>query len=135
MCDPDYKVQFAKHWKEIDKIKSYDSYDPFTIFLDNFLTDRGFNNDVNQRKSFYYDSVNNNLDNYIYIIKIVYFVLLAVFVIKNIIINNKYNDNKLWAMVFVIAIYPFTTTYMETLYNYIIGYISNVIPQNVYDTL
>jgi len=133
MCDSDKICIFEKHVGDIKLIKSMNVYS--NSLFDNFLTDNAINNDINQRKSFYYDSVNNNLDNYIYIIKIVYFVLLAVFVIKNIIINNKYNDNKLWAMVFVIAIYPFTTTYMETLYNYIIGYISNVIPQNVYDTL
>jgi len=124
---------FKKNIETIEKLKSNNPY--YDSLFDNFLTDNAINNDVNQRKSFYYDSVNNKLDNYIYIIKIVYFILLAVFVIKTMIINKKYNDDKLWAMVFIITVYPFTTTYMETLYNYIIGNISNVIPQNVYDTL
>jgi len=124
---------FKKNIETIEKLKSNNPY--YDSLFDNFLTDNAINNDVNQRKSFYYDSVNNKLDNYIYIIKIVYFILLAVFVIKTMIINKKYNDDKLWAMVFIITVYPFTTTYTETLYNYMIGNISNVIPQNVYDTL
>jgi hypothetical protein len=133
MCDSDKICIFEKHVGDIKLIKSMNVYS--NSLFDNFLTDNAINNDINQRKSFYYDSVNNNLDNYIYIIKIIYFILLAVFVIKTMIINKKYNDDKLWAMVFIITVYPFTTTYMETLYNYIIGNISNVIPQNVYDTL
>lgn len=124
---------FKKNIENIEKLKSNNPY--YASIFDNFLTDNAINNDVNQRKSFYYDSVNNKLNNFIYIIKIVYFILLAAFVIKTMIINKKYNDVKLWAMVFIITVYPFTTTYMETLYNYIIGNISNVIPQNVYDTL
>ena len=124
---------FKKNIETIEELKSNNPY--HDSLFDNFLTDNAINNDVNQRKSFYYDSVNNKLDNYIYIIKIVYFILLAVFVIKTMIINKKYNDDKLWAMVFIITVYPFTTTYTETLYNYMIGNISNVIPQNVYDTL
>jgi len=122
-----------KNIDDIEKLKSINPY--YESLFDNFLTDNAINNNVNQRKSFYYDSVNNKLNNFIYIIKIVYFILLAAFVIKTMIINKKYNDDKLWAMVFIITVYPFTTTYMETLYNYIIGNISNVIPQNVYDTL
>jgi uncharacterized membrane protein YhaH (DUF805 family) len=133
MCDSDKICIFEKHVGDIKLIKSMNVYS--NSLFDNFLTDNAINNDINQRKSFYYDSVNNNLDNYIYIIKIVYFILLAVFVIKTMIINKKYNDDKLWAMVFIITVYPFTTTYTETLYNYMIGNISNVIPQNVYDTL
>jgi len=133
MCDSDKICIFEKHVGDIKLIKSMNVYS--NSLFDNFLTDNAINNDINQRKSFYYDSVNNNLDNYIYIIKIIYFILLAVFVIKTMIINKKYNDDKLWAMVFIITVYPFTTTYTETLYNYMIGNISNVIPQNVYDTL
>ena len=131
--DCDEKCIFKKNIDDIEKLKSNNPY--YESLFDNFLTDNSINNDVNQRKSFYYDSVNNKLNNFIYIIKIVYFILLAAFVIKTMIINKKYNDDKLWAMVFIITVYPFTTTYMETLYNYIIGNISNVIPQNVYDTL
>jgi len=131
--DCDEKCLFKKNIETIEELKSNNPY--YDSLFDNFLTDNAINNDVNQRKSFYYDSVNNKLDNYIYIIKIVYFILLAVFVIKTMIINKKYNDDKLWAMVFIITVYPFTTTYTETLYNYMIGNISNVIPQNVYDTL
>ena len=131
--DCDEKCIFKKNIDDIEKLKSINPY--YESLFDNFLTDNSINNDVNQRKSFYYDSVNNKLNNFIYIIKIVYFILLAAFVIKTMIINKKYNDDKLWAMVFIITVYPFTTTYMETLYNYIIGNISNVIPQNVYDTL
>ena len=131
--DCDEKCIFKKNIDDIEKLKSNNPY--YESLFDNFLTDNSINNDVNQRKSFYYDSVNNKLNNFIYIIKIVYFILLAAFVIKTMIINKKYNDDKLWAMVFIITLYPFTTTYMETLYNYIIGNISNVIPQNVYDTL
>jgi hypothetical protein len=129
----DKKSIFEKHVEDINDLKSNNIYSE--SLFDNLLTDNAINNDVNQRKSFYYSSVNNNLDNYIYIIKIVYFILVATFVIKTMIINKKHNDDKLWAMVFVITVYPFTTTYIETLYNYMIGYISNVIPQNVYDTL
>jgi uncharacterized protein YdcH (DUF465 family) len=131
--DCDEKCIFKKNIDDIEKLKSNNPY--YESLFDNFLTDNAINNNVNQRKSFYYDSVNNKLNNFIYIIKIVYFILLAAFVIKTMIINKKYNDDKLWAMVFIITVYPFTTTYMETLYNYIIGNISNVIPQNVYDTL
>ena len=131
--DCDEKCLFKKNIETIEELKSNNPY--YDSLFDNFLTDNAINNDVNQRKSFYYDSVNNKLNNYIYIIKIVYFILLAVFVIKTMIINKKYNDDKLWAMVFIITVYPFTTTYTETLYNYMIGNISNVIPQNVYDTL
>lgn len=131
--DCDEKCIFKKNIDDIEKLKSINPY--YESLFDNFLTDNAINNDVNQRKSFYYDSVNNNLDNYIYIIKIIYFILLAAFVIKTMIINKKYNSDKLWAMVIVITVYPFTTTYIETLYNYIMGYISNAIPQNVYDTL
>jgi len=129
----DEKCIFGNNIEDINNLKLNDPY--HDSLFGNFLTDNAINNDVNQRKSFYYDSVNNKLNNYIYIIKIVYFILLAAFVIKTMIINKKYNDDKLWAMVFIITVYPFTTTYMETLYNYIIGNISNVIPQNVYDTL
>lgn len=131
--DCDEKCIFKKNIDDIEKLKSNNPY--YESLFDNFLTDNAINNNVNQRKSFYYDSVNNKLNNFIYIIKIVYFILLAAFVIKTMIINKKYNDDKLWAMVFIITVYPFTTTYMETLYNYIIGNISNAIPQNVYDTL
>lgn len=131
--DPTNKDRFIEHVNDITTLKSNNFYSE--SLFDNFLTDNAINNDVNQRKSFYYDSVNNNLDNYIYIIKIIYFILLAAFVIKTMIINKKYNSDKLWAMVIVITVYPFTTTYIETLYNYIMGYISNAIPQNVYDTL
>ena len=131
--DETNKDRFIKHVNDITTLKSNNFYSE--SLFDNFLTDNAINNDVNQRKSFYYDSVNNNLDNYIYIIKIIYFILLAAFVIKTMIINKKYNSDKLWAMVIVITVYPFTTTYIETLYNYIMGYISNAIPQNVYDTL
>lgn len=130
---PTNKSIFIAHVDDITTLKSNNFYSK--SLFDNFLTDNAINNDVNQRKSFYYDSVNNNLDNYIYIIKIIYFILLAAFVIKTMIINKKYNSDKLWAMVIVITVYPFTTTYIETLYNYIMGYISNAIPQNVYDTL
>jgi len=133
MTNCDEKCLFKKNIDDIEKLKSNNPY--YESLFDNFLTDNSINNDVNQRKSFYYDSVNNKLNNFIYIIKIVYFILLAAFVIKTMIINKKYNDDKLWAMVFIITVYPFTTTYMETLYNYIIGNISNAIPQNVYDTL
>ena len=129
----DKECIFKKNIDDIEKLKLNNPY--YESLFDNFLTDNAINNNVNQRKSFYYDSVNNKLNNFIYIIKIVYFILLAAFVIKTMIINKKYNDNKLWAMVFIITVYPFTTTYMETLYNYIIGNISNAIPQNVYDTL
>jgi len=129
----DEKCIFGNNIEDINNLKLNDPY--HDSLFGNFLTDNAINNDVNQRKSFYYDSVNNKLNNYIYIIKIVYFILLAAFVIKTMIINKKYNDDKLWAMVFIITVYPFTTTYMETLYNYIIGNISNAIPQNVYDTL
>jgi len=125
--------KFNVHVNNIKLLKSNNPYS--TSLFDNLLTDNAINNDVNQRKSFYYDIVNNNLDNYVYIIKIVYFILLAAFVIKTMIINKKYNDDKLWAMIFVITVYPFTSTYIETLYNYTIGNISNAIPQNVYDTL
>ena len=131
--DCDKKCIFGNNIEDINNLKLNDPYND--SLFGNFLTDNAINNNVNQRKSFYYDSVNNKLNNYIYIIKIVYFILLAAFVIKTMIINKKYNDDKLWAMVFIITVYPFTTTYMETLYNYIIGNISNVIPQNVYDTL
>ena len=129
----DEKCIFGNNIEDINNLKLNDPY--HDSLFGNFLTDNAINNDVNQRKSFYYDSVNNKLNNFIYIIKIVYFILLAAFVIKTMIINKKYNDDKLWAMVFIITVYPFTTTYMETLYNYIIGNISNAIPQNVYDTL
>jgi len=129
----DHETIFKTNIENIEKLKSINPY--YESLFDNFLTDNAINNDVNQRKSFYYDSVNNKLNNYIYIIKIVYFILLAAFVIKTMIINKKYYNDKLWAMVFIITLYPFTTTYMETLYNYTIGNISNAIPQNVYDTL
>ena len=131
--DPTNKSIFMEHVDDITALKSNNFYSE--SLFDNLLTDNAINNDVNQRKSFYYDIVNNNLDNYVYIIKIVYFILLAAFVIKTMIINKKYNDDKLWAMIFVITVYPFTSTYIETLYNYTIGNISNAIPQNVYDTL
>ena len=77
---------FKKNIETIEELKSNNPY--YDSLFDNFLTDNAINNDVNQRKSFYYDSVNNKLDNYIYIIKIVYFILLAVFVIKTMIINK-----------------------------------------------
>ena len=50
--DPTNKDRFIEHVDDITTLKSNNFYSK--SLFDNFLTDNAINNDVNQRKSFYY---------------------------------------------------------------------------------
>jgi hypothetical protein len=102
----------------------------------NLLTDMvSAQGDVDKRKAYYEMQQVEQLTFYKNIFKILYFILVAVFIIKAIILKRNFKNKTLWFITIILIIFPFILGYIRTFYTNIVLFISDNLPKNVYSTI
>lgn len=125
--------QFAKNINNVKKLED-DIYDNPWInnLIDNEIVNRGNDVNINKRKTYYYNVNNDKYDNYIYLLKIFYFILVFVLIIKIVISGQKIIRKPLLMILAVILIFPFTLDYINDFYTYISKELKNIKPSTLH---
>ena len=87
--------------------------------LNNSLTDSKNNSNINKKEAEYFDLESLKYDNYIIIIKIVYYILVCAFIIKNLTTGEKYADKVFWVLAISLLIYPYILSDSQYIYTFI----------------
>ena len=126
--------RFAKNINNVKKLED-DIYDNPWInnLIDNEIVNRGIDVNINKRKKYYYNISNNKYDNYIYLLKIFYFILVFVLIIKIVISGQKIIRKPLLLVLTVIFIFPFTIDYINDFYIYTSKELKNIKPSTIHN--
>lgn len=94
-----YDTQIEKITKENNKLKGTDN--------------------VNKRMSVYYERNIEKNDKYESIIKILYWVLIVVFVLYVLVLKGKYNNKAYWIILLVFIAYPYMIKYIIKMFDFV----------------
>jgi hypothetical protein len=121
--------QFAKNIDNIEKLKTNIDDNPWIEnLINNEIVNRGNDENINKRKTYYNNINNDKYDNYIYVLKIFYFILVFVLIIKIVISGQKIIRKPLLMVLAVIFIFPFTIDYINYFYKYTKKELENIKP-------
>jgi len=87
---------------------------------------------INKRQAYYNNINNDKYDNYIYLLKILYFILVFVLIIKIVISGQKIIRKPLLIALAVIFIFPFTLDYINDFYKYTLKEVKNIKPSTLH---
>jgi|TARA_B100001769_G_C21624193_1_gene349589 hypothetical protein len=125
--------QFAKNINNVEKLKD-DIYDNPWInnLINNEIVNREVDVNINKRQAYYNNINNDKYDNYIYLLKILYFILVFVLIIKIVISGQKIIRKPLLIALAVIFIFPFTLDYINDFYKYTLKEVKNIKPSTLH---
>tara|TARA_Y100000816_G_scaffold285997_1_gene266413 strand:- start:1390 stop:1806 length:417 start_codon:yes stop_codon:yes gene_type:complete len=125
--------KFAKNIDNIEKLRNDIEKNPWiNNLINNEIIDRGNDENINKRKAYYYNINNDKYDNYIYVLKIFYFILVFVLIIKIIISGQELVKKPLLVVIAIIFIFPFIIDYINNFYVYIKKEFENLKPANLH---
>tara|TARA_E500000178_G_scaffold335502_1_gene372480 strand:- start:3861 stop:4259 length:399 start_codon:yes stop_codon:yes gene_type:complete len=112
--------QFAKNINNVKKLED-DIYNNQWIdnLIGNEIVNRESDVNINKRKAYYNNINNDQYDNYIYLLKIFYFILVFVLIIKIVISGQEIIRKSLFMVLTIIFIFPFIIDYINDFYKYL----------------
>ena len=124
--------QFAKNIDNIEKLKNDIEKNPWIDnLINNEIINRGNDENINKRKTYYNNISNKKYDKYIYILKIFYFILVFILIIKIVISGQEIIKKPLLLLLFIIFIFPFIIDYINDFYKYSIKELENIKPASL----
>ena len=124
--------QFAKNIDNIEKLKNDIEKNPWIDnLINNEIINRGNDENINKRKTYYNNISNKKYDKYIYLLKIFYFILVFILIIKIIISGQEIIKKSLLILLFIIFIFPFIIDYINDFYKYSIKELENIKPASL----
>lgn len=128
--------EFSENIKSIYELEENIYNNPWlNSLVDNTLTDKKINNNINMRKAFYYNKEGDKYDNTIFVLKTIYFIVVFVLIIKIIIVGQDSIQPPMIGLIVFLFIFPFIIEYIKYGYDYISKNAKDSRPKNLHSVL